>query len=162
MLLIDGYNLLFASRRGRIDFRELDTERERLLTLLHHYCRLCGKRAIVIFDHTKGPPVYGVALRQSLGEIEYRFTPEGVTADEEIIAMLEHTKDITAYTIVSSDRAITGAAEKNRMQFILSKDFAADVVRVLRGDDERLPERELTDSEVDYWLKEFGIDEKGE
>ncbi|MHC4605323.1 MAG: NYN domain-containing protein [Planctomycetota bacterium] len=157
--MIDGYNLLFASRRGRIDRRELAKERERLIQLILHYCRLCGKRAIVVFDHTKGPPVYGEPIRRNLGEMEYRFTPDDTTADEEIVVMLEQTKDRTAYTVVSSDRAITGAAEKRRIKSINSKEFADDLARVLKGDENRTAERLLSKEEVDYWMREFGMKE---
>lgn len=160
MWLIDGYNLLFSGLRGRILRRELEAERNRLVHLIQSFCRVSAQRAIVIFDHTRGAPVYGVPLRHNLGEVEIRYTTEDVTADEEIIAMLAATKDRTAWTVVTSDRAIAEAAEKGRFRVLPSPDFADDMARALRGSGERGPERTLSRDEVDYWMKEFGIGEK--
>ena len=159
MLLIDGYNLLFAGHPRRIEIHDMEKERERFLHLLLRYCEVSGRRAIVVFDHTRGAPIYGAPLRRAMGALEYRFTTDDVTADEEIIAMAENTDDVTAYTVVTSDREILDAVEKRRMKFILSKDFVDELVRVLRGDEDRRPERNLSTEEVDYWLREFGVDE---
>lgn len=159
MLLIDGYNLLFSSRRGRVDFRDLHAERDRLLHLLKSFCRVSGRRAILIFDHTKGPPVYGAPVRQLFDEVEVRFTTEDVTADEEIIAMLRSTRDMTAFTVVTSDRAIVDVAEERRVKAVPSTIFARDMANTLRGNDQRGPQRLLSEPEVDFWMDQFGLSE---
>ena len=117
MLLIDGYNLLFASRRGRIDIRELSTERERLLNLLQHYCRLCGKRGIVIFDHTRAGP-HDIDDLQGVVDATISSRQERVPEADQIIS--EETERFWEWylgrRVVDVVRALRNNAEHIRLQ----------------------------------------------
>ena len=159
VFLIDGYNLLFARSRGRIDSRDLDQERERLVRLVQRYCHICGKRASIIFDHTKGPPIYGHPTRRVLDEVEVRFTTEDVSADDEIISTVESTNDRTAYTVISSDRQIVDRVRKLKMKVLDSTAFADELAETIRGADTKGTKNPLAKEEVDYWMKEFGVGE---
>lgn len=160
MLLIDGYNLLFAE--GRVDRRKLPAARERLVARIARYCQVCGLRARVVFDYTKGPPAFAGEARARVGPVEVRYMPRGVTADDEILGTLAGTKDRTAYTVVTGDRAIADEAERRLIDVIDSGKFAAEIERILREDEGKTGEapeksRGLKPGEADYWMREFGL-----
>ena len=93
MLLIDGYNLMFAAGLSG----DLASQRTELVATIE----TLGRRIRIVFDHTKGPPVYGLARRPKGKPVEVWFTEEGVTADTEIIETLRSTRDVTAFTVIS-------------------------------------------------------------
>lgn len=165
MLLIDGYNLLFASARRRLAREELPKAREDLIVRIARYCEIGGLRARIVFDFTQGPPVYGHASRRKLGAVELWFTPRGITADQEILGTVGATQDRTAYTVITSDRAIAEAVAKKQVTVQDSSTFSSEVERVLRnaeGKTDEAPQKDqgLGPGEVDYWLREFGFDDE--
>lgn len=162
MLLIDGYNVLFAGSPRRIAREQLPQAREDLLTRIARYCEVCGIRARVIFDFTQGPPIHGIAARKRVGNVEVWYTPKGIIADEEILGLIAGTRDRTAYTVVTSDRAIADPARKKLIQVIDSSRFHRELDRVLLDAEEKsedAPEKGegLKPGDVDYWMREFGL-----
>ena len=160
MFLIDGYNLLFAGRGKRIDHRDFERERDRLLGLLVRYCSLDARKALVIFDHTKGAPIFGVPLREIRGDVEIRFAPKGVSADDEIVRLVQEARDRTAYTVVTTDLAIRKEVEKRHMRVVPSEEFWDDVAKMLRGIEEKGMPEDLSKGEVEGWMREFGLEEE--
>ena len=81
---------------------------------------------------------------------------QGRTADEEILEAVAGTEDRTEYTVVSNDLAIVKAAERRGFTVLPCEDFSRQIL-------ERPEAPEKSDSasaaEVDYWMREFGIDE---
>ncbi len=160
MLLIDGYNLLFAQKK--VERRRLPEAREALVLRIARYCESCGQQARVIFDFTQGPPAFGGEARRRLGAVEIRYTPKGVTADDEILGTLAGTKDRTAYTVVTSDRGIADEARRRQFEVVDSDRMLAEMERILReaaGKTGEAPEklRGLAPGEVDHWMREFGL-----
>lgn len=148
MFLIDGYNLLHAFVPGR----PTDRERERLVTLIEAWCRRGGYRARIVFD-----PTAGLRSRELRGAVEIRGVAEGRTADEEILRTLASTRDRTAYTVVSDDRAIVAEARKRRCRVVACRDF----VRRLQAPGSAEPPEPggPPPGEVEYWMREFGLEE---
>jgi predicted RNA-binding protein with PIN domain len=146
MVLVDGYNLLHAMGRGM--------ERDRLLGLLEAFCRDGGRRALVVFD-----PTGGMRRRETRGGLEIRVVAQGRTADEELLSLIGSTDDRTRYTLVSNDREITSAAARKHMQVVSCETFAAALAASSAGPGEPAKEGEVPPGDVDYWLKEFGIEE---
>lgn len=149
MFLIDGYNLLHAMVRGRAT----SEARDRLIGLIEAFCRRGGYSARIVFDPTAELP-----RKAQRGPLEIRGVAQGRTADDEIIAELEATDDRTAYTVVTNDRAIVQEAHKRKVEVISCEDFA----RRLRDDEGggRSGKRDdVPPGEVDYWMREFGLDE---
>ncbi|HLF92423.1 MAG TPA: NYN domain-containing protein [Planctomycetota bacterium] len=147
MFLIDGYNLLHAMARGRAT----SEARQALVSLIESYCRAGGYRARIVFDATGG-----MKRREERGPLEVRSVPQGRTADEEILDALAATSDRTEYTVVSNDLALVKAAEKRGLKVLACEDFA----RLITARPEA-PEKgdSAPAGEVDYWMKEFGLDE---
>ncbi len=164
MLLIDGYNLLFASHKGRIQSNEMEASREKLIDRVARYCERRGTRARIVFDHTKGPPVWGIPGRTKSGPVEVLYTPQGVIADDEILGMVEKTGDRTSFTLVTNDRGIADVVRKRRFRVLGSEAFLSEMEKEIesaegKSDDPREKTEGLPPGEVDYWMKEFGIDE---
>jgi predicted RNA-binding protein with PIN domain len=143
MLLIDGYNLLHSVPGG--------ASRERLIELVVAYCRAGNYTALIVFDATGG-----LRRRAQIGPVELRVVAEGRKADQEILGLLESTSDRTAYTLVSSDLELVRAAEKKGMRVLRSGDFAKSLLAA-PGPPEK--SADVPPGEVDFWLKEFGLDE---
>lgn len=148
MFLIDGYNLLHAMARGRAT----SEARDRLIALIESYCRAGGYRARVVFDATRG-----MRRREERGPIEIRSVAQGRTADEEILEALEGTADRTEFTVVSNDLAIVKAAEKKQIQVLACGDFAR---QLLRPPDAPEKADSASSSEVEYWMREFGLEDE--
>lgn len=147
MFLIDGYNLLHSFARGKSG----EDARSGLITLIHAWCERGGYRARIVFDPTGGMKRYEVR-----GAIEIRNAPQGVTADEEILASLGTTDDRTQYKVVSNDAAIVKAAGKRGFEVVPCEDFARLISTRPEG-----PEKAdgASPGEVDYWMKEFGLED---
>lgn len=144
MLLIDGYNLLHAAKLEG----DIESKRRQLIEAVGRR----AQRARIVFDPTKGPHVKG-------GPVEIVYVPEGTTADDAIIEMLRATKDRTAYTVVTSDRAIADEARRLRFQVIGSREFWEELHRPPAPPGKP---SNLSDSEVTGWMREFGLHDEEE
>jgi predicted RNA-binding protein with PIN domain len=144
VLLIDGYNLLHAAP-GKMS-------RDRLVELVVAYCRAGNYTALLVFDATGG-----MRRRAQLGTVELRVVAEGRKADEEILDLIGATVDRTAYTVVSNDLELVRAAEKKGMRVLRAEEFAASLLASPEG-----PEKssDVPPGEVDFWMKEFGLDDE--
>ena len=149
MFLIDGYNLLhaaFPERAGR-------GARQRLIDSVVDFCRSGGYRARIVFDATGDLP-----RRQKRGEVEIRNVARGRSADDEILDALASTEDRTAHTLVTNDRALAQEAGRRGVKVIPSEDFARLLLARGPSEDPKAGGA-LSPGEVDYWMKEFGLDE---
>ena len=147
MFLVDGYNLLHSFAREKTG----GEARAKLVALIESYCVRGNYRARIVFD-----PTGGMKRNDRRGPVEVRNVPQGVTADEEILAALSSTDDRTQYTVVSNDAAIVKAAAKKGFPVVPCEEFARLISTQPQG-----PEKSegASSGEVDYWMKEFGLDE---
>ena len=151
MLLIDGYNLLFALKPP--SSRTLEKDRAELIDSLSRFAEATHQSLRIVFD--KGGP-----RRDRRTRVEIIYVADGSTADDVIIAALEDTADRTAYRVVSSDRAIRTAAEKRRFVVIESRAFWTEVQAWLappKTGEPRGKQQGISSSEADAWMKEFGL-----
>jgi hypothetical protein len=137
--LIDGYNLSHA----------IGVSRDALLGAVESFCRRENQGARIVFD-----PTGGMKRRENRGPLEIRVVAEGRKADEEILAAIESTADRTAWTLVSNDLELVKAAESKSIRVVACRDFAALLVE--RPSDDEKP---ASGGDVDFWMKEFGLDE---
>ena len=134
--------------------RATSETRDRLIALIESWCRAGGYRVRIVFDATGG-----MKRREERGPLEVRSVAQGRTADEEILAALEATSDQTEYTVVSNDLAIVKAAEKKQIQVVPCEEFAS---RLLRPPEAPEKGDSASTGEVDYWMREFGLEEGDE
>ena len=98
LVLVDGYNV---SRQHRSHL-DLETQRSWLVQLLATAAAIRRIRPVVVFDGERsggGRP--GVGGR----EVEVRFTPTGITADDELVLAVEATDE--PVVVVTDDRELT-------------------------------------------------------
>jgi hypothetical protein len=137
--LIDGYNLAHA----------IGVPRDALLGAVDAFCRRENQTARIIFD-----PTGGMKRREDRGALEIRVVAEGRTADEEILATIGATSDRTSWTLVSNDLELVKAAEAKGLRVVPCRDFA-----VLLSERQPDDEKPASGGDVDFWMKEFGLDD---
>lgn len=97
LVLVDGYNLTLK-RRADLD---LEGQRSWLVTLLATLAAQRRVRPIVVFDGERA----GGARSSAARDVDVRFTPPGVTADDEIVLAVEGTDE--PVLVVTDDRELT-------------------------------------------------------
>jgi predicted RNA-binding protein with PIN domain len=148
VFLIDGYNLLHSFAREKTG----DEARGKLISLVEAYCSQGNYRARIVFD-----PTGGMKRNDQRGPVEIRNVPQGRTADDEILEALHASDDRTQYTVVSNDLAIVKAAQKRRFTVLPCEEFAKLIsTRAEAPEKGGLP----PPGEVDYWMKEFGLEDE--
>lgn len=157
MYLIDGHNLI--PKIPGLSLRVIDDE-EQLIALLKEYCLRRRKKVEVYFDNA--PP--GFAQTRSYGNVIAHFVRQGLTADEAIRRRLKSLKKSARnWTVVSSDQAVLAAAHEAHARTMLSDDFARDLNKIPREislEPGKKSESELSDEEVQKWLKFFGKEDE--
>lgn len=147
MFLIDGYNLVHCLARGRAG----EAARDLVLSKIVEYCSRENYRALIVFDATGG-----MKRREQRGPVEIHNVRQGETADETILQLLATCDDQMQYTVVSNDLKIIKAAEKDGYKVLPCEDFGR---RILAHPEEPEKGGPPSPGEVDYWLREFGLDE---
>ncbi|MFO0817781.1 MAG: NYN domain-containing protein [Pirellulales bacterium] len=162
-ILIDGYNLLFASgifgaERGE---RGGESSRRALLDFLVDVVPASElARTTIVFDAAEAPP--GLPRELTHQRIRVLFAPRKTEADELLEQLIEQERDPKKLTVVSSDHRVQRAARRRRAIYVDSDVWYAEKVRERRqrevvASDEFKPERTLDDHEVASWLREFGL-----
>ncbi len=97
LVLVDGYNLT-RQHRGDLD---LEAQRTWLVQLLAALAARRRVRPVAVFDGTRAS---GQRPRSGAREVEVRFTPSGITADDELVLAVEATDE--PVVVVTDDREL--------------------------------------------------------
>lgn len=166
-LIIDGYNLLHASGilgRGKGP-GHLERARQALLNFLVE--SLPEKeltKTVVVFDAVDPP--WGLPRRVNHSGVQVVFASHHSDADSHIEEMIEENSAPKRLTVVSSDHRLHRAAKRRKATAIDSDRWFAEQIRSrserASANSQRVtkPDGGLSDIEVEYWLKHFGMDEK--
>lgn len=102
VLLIDGYNMIFAWKElSDMANLSLESARNLLIETLCSYQSYWGKRTIVVFDAYRQPG--NIGMTENILGVEVVYTKEGQTADQYIEKfVLEHVKKMRI-TVATSD-----------------------------------------------------------
>lgn len=122
-LLIDGYNVIFKSPAANLPV--LEEQRAWLIQALIRYHQKNSDPIILVFDSRleyqpqidDHPPSF----------LKVVYTDRVVTADDWIIDWLNH-HDGQKYLVISSDKQIQKAAQKNKARFLGAGSFLADLL----------------------------------
>ncbi len=163
-LIIDGYNLLYASGilgRG-VGPGSLERSRSALLNFLAESLdeRLL-KKTTVVFDARLAPP----GLPRTVGHrgIAVRFAEGSGEADDLIEQLIAADTSPRRLTVVSSDHRLHRAARRRGAKPIDSDLWYSDTLRK-RIERQRAkpsaakPSGPATEAEVRYWLRQFGVE----
>jgi predicted RNA-binding protein with PIN domain len=158
-LLIDGYNLLFASSvfASSAGPPTLQRTREALLQFLADKieAKLLG-RTVVVFDATQAPP--GLPGELVFAGMQVLFSRRGQEADdllEELIAAHRAPRELL---VVSSDHRVQRAARQRGAKYTDSEQWLAMLQRPAPSETSSAkPADPLANSaELQRWLAEFG------
>ncbi len=119
MYLIDGYNLLHQFYKD-INENNINYYRKELIFLIRDYCESKKKKGQIFFDVKSVPLSLLPPIKLKSNYLKVSYVKD---ADLAIINMLENTKDITRYKVVSSDRKITDYAKKRGFKVFSSENF---------------------------------------
>jgi predicted RNA-binding protein with PIN domain len=155
--LIDGHNLI--SQLSDISLDDPDDE-AKLVLLLRSWIAGGRKRKVtVIFD---GGLPGGTWRYMSRGRLKALFATEGQSADAMLINRVQHAKNPSAHTLVTSDREVLAVAKKRRMPYMTAQAFAQQLQKIEpsqdTGEATELPAEEkplLDDGEIEEWLAIF-------
>lgn len=134
MLIIDGYNLMYAQ-----DFEDKDA----FIEAIDAYCQSKAKYAKIIFDGYEDSYNF-------FGRVDIVFAGN---ADEYIKELLAENR--SQAILVSSDKELLHESNNNKCKYIKSEDFNFDIVKKEEKPVEENEDFFLTDSEVEEQLKEF-------
>lgn len=160
-LLIDGYNLLFASGilRERSGPGGLERARRALVNFLAESLEAPQiSRTTVVFDAGNAPPEADHV--RSVQGIRLLFARNHENADALIEELIEMESAPKQLTVISSDRRIQRAARKRRAKFVDSDRWYASILaarreRLLSTDSEAMDNQALSTESVQYWLDVF-------
>lgn len=169
LLLIDGYNLIYAigllpATPGRTRFApgKLRDARDALLELLvRGLPEKVRERTTLIFDALEPPEFLPDSFR--LQGMSVQFARNYRDADERIIEMIHSADRGTLMTVVSSDHRIQAAAQRRKMKAYDSDQWYFGGLPVLFPETppHDLPSQaekpeEISPEETRYWLDIFG------
>jgi predicted RNA-binding protein with PIN domain len=97
LVIVDGYNLTRSHR----DHLDLETQRGWLVQLLATAAQQRRIRPVAVFDGERASVARPVLASR---EVEVRFTPAGITADDEIVLTVEATDE--PVVVVTDDREL--------------------------------------------------------
>jgi predicted RNA-binding protein with PIN domain len=163
MLIIDGYNALFQYFRGGYRKAKLEAQRDEFLQVLEDYCTGAHKNALVFFDAEKAGEPHPVKHTIKRGTLSVIFTPINTTADDAIIEYMGEVTDKRSFKVITSDRVILNAADKQHIPTQTSENFIDEVERFLETTTSPFDKEKaegISKAEVDYWMNIFGLDDK--
>lgn len=151
--LIDGHNLI-----GQLPDLALDDpdDEAKLVQRLIGWSARTRRQCVVVFD--AGLP--GGTSRMSTKTVRVVFASHTSSADKVIIDRIYKEKNPKNWTVVSSDNGVLDIAKRQGMQITKSSEFARLLERPVpvRPDVGEAIHVNLSDAEVEEWLKLFGDD----
>ena len=168
LYLIDGYNLLNVAAVPVRIRGPANLEKARL-ALLNFLAESLDPeevpRTLVVFDAHDPPP--GLPREMRHKGLLVRFAPRDEDADTLIEELIREETAPHRLTVVSSDHRIQRAAKRRRARAVDSDVWYAEVLRARQRRNQTAagPERPtvpLLEEDVEFWLKEFDLREKGQ
>ena len=152
--IIDGNNLIGSS--PDISLKD-ENARSEIIAIVKKFQRNKKSKIIIVFD---GEPDTFSEEENPNEKIVVKYPPVGESADDEIKRILEGYTYFRDVILITSDRELKEAAKKKGVKVVNSIEFYYELKRVYRatGRIEQKQKRintELTEGEVDQWMKIF-------
>ncbi|MBI4244659.1 MAG: NYN domain-containing protein [Planctomycetes bacterium] len=151
MMIIDGYNLLFAFYGDRVTGNNVDSMREDLVELLKTFANSKKRETMIVFDRKNNLGISRVSREQF---VEIIFAK---SADNFIIKEIDNL--IPTAQVISTDNEIRKSAEAKNCECLTSEDFVKElkifINEELSMNDQKLVG--LSDVDVDYWQRYFNM-----
>ena len=161
MILIDGYNLLYACEglRPKSARKFARDEQREFLRILSDYARVSGEKLLVVFDGT--PP----KEMHRLTHLSVKYSGAKSSADEVIKRLIRLSHAARDLTVVSSDREIRDDSRRLGARSEKALAFWEKVKTVLAEQEsrsEQLPPEKLhgiSPGEAQKWEEIFGLED---
>jgi len=157
MLIIDGYNLLWAAQKQSEAGAITDIQ---LCHMIGRYLRLTNQTGQIIFDGI-GPPDKSPFAKAA--NLEIIFSGQNTDADSIIEAKITADSAPKRLTVISSDQQVRKAAKRAKSVSIKSEQFYGEMIKTLAR---KRPEREpmekragLDEAQTRQWLKYFELEQ---
>lgn len=129
-IIVDGYNIIFASQELSALAREkLGLARGRLMDMLSNYCGFTKRELVLVFDGFRTPGNPG--SREEYHNIHVAFTKDGETADAYIERIADNIGKNYDVRVVTNDNLIRLSALRSGVLRTSSDEFALEVRDVL-------------------------------
>ncbi|MBI3839722.1 MAG: NYN domain-containing protein [Planctomycetia bacterium] len=164
-LVIDGYNLLHASGILGHGVGPGGLERSRV-ALLNFLAESLDEHELpqttVVFDAREAPPGLPRVIRHR--GMTVRFADPASDADQVIEDLIRADSSPRRLVVVSSDHRLHRAARRRRAKAIDSDQWYAEILRqriarAARKSPDTKPGGTPSESEVRFWLRQFGLEE---
>ncbi len=155
MLVIDGYNLIKRHLSAFRHLPDLEAQRDHLLKLLHSSPALRGQKIVVVFDGSEMAPA---RRKISFRNIEIVFSGGHRNADQVIQALIRQRAAREDLEVVTSDREIQRTARDHGATVWGAEQFWQKLHTSTVSEETEapaFPDRELSDPEVQEWMKLF-------
>lgn len=164
-ILIDGYNLLHASRGTDHDWTglELEDARGAVIDFLATRRRPGRERITIVFDGAS--PSVSLTRSRTRG-MEVLFSEPGTSADEVIMQMVTSAPNPRAFLVISDDREIkdaviaAGAKVAGPRNFILRAEEEKEKRRKAPPPEPREKFTGVEPGQVDQWRRVLGFDDE--
>jgi len=155
--VIDGNNVIGSSP----DLVQTETgSRQKLIEMVVQFQKHRNNSVVLVFDGARGeeniPPLGD-------GRFSVLFPNEGQSADDLIIHLINEYTNCRDVVLVSSDKKLKDLAKEKGGRTLNAIEFYFDLKRANRIQDKREEKEkrihgEISDNEVDQWMKIFGDD----
>jgi len=152
--IIDGNNLIGCSPDISLDNSNSRTE---IVSIVKKFQTNKKSKIIIVFD---GEPDTFSNEENPSEKIVVKYPPIGDSADDEIKRILDSYTYFRDVVLVTSDRELKDIAKKKGARVVNSIEFYYELKRVFRATGriemkQKRIDTELSDGEVDQWLKIF-------
>ena len=133
LILIDGYNLIFADQYLKeLSVRDMGSARDQLTDRISNYAGYTGFETVLIFDAYSVP--YGTGHEESVNGVRVIFTAEDEPADIRIGVMAAENRNrqvyaVTSDSLVQTDALAHGALRISSREFLDMLDRTEEEIR---------------------------------
>ncbi len=128
MLIVDGYNVIFAWEELKsLAGINIDSAKDRLIHILSNYYGITGEKLLLVFDGYKLKGNYGSNV--AVDDIEIVHTKEGETADQYIEKYTYTNADKYDITVATSDGLIQTICRSKGCRILSSRELL-DIIEV--------------------------------
>ena len=147
---VDGYNFLFRIFE-KID--PLEKKRNQLINLLNEELKFLKGRCSLVFDSSE--QIRDCPQCAFLENLEVIYTPRGLTADNYIIELVEHSRTPKAITIVTSDNGLGRQCRHLGSLVMTIEAFIIFILKKTKKSEDTKPSQTSSDAEIERLRKIF-------
>jgi predicted RNA-binding protein with PIN domain len=165
--VVDACNLIFRDRflEETLDNRGFQAARAQLVAMLSTFAQTEGlKKIIAVFDGSEKAAHRPRRQSESSGKVVLFYADPRANADRMIVEMVENAKRPGEITVVSSDKGLVRQVQRAQGHSLSCRDFLRQArlsrrhaMDPLHGEDPRKFIGNLSDREIEEWMKYFNF-----